>query len=242
MTAVTWFGHSSVVVEMDDTRLATDPLLQRRVAHLVRERAVARLALGRIDAILISHVHHDHLHLASVKQFDRRVTVVVPKNAGTILRRRGFSSVIEVEPGDTVALGGVQLAVTPAEHGEVRRHIRARADAVGYVVRGSHDVYFAGDTDLFEGMRGLGPLDVALLPVAGWGPRLPPGHLDPARAAEAVLLLEPRIAVPIHWGTYRRLYARPSPGDPPGDFRRAVAAVAPRVDVRVLALGETLYV
>jgi L-ascorbate metabolism protein UlaG (beta-lactamase superfamily) len=113
---------------------------------------------------------------------------------------------------------------------------------VGYVVRGSHSVYFAGDTDLFDAMRAVAPLDVALLPVAGWGPRLPPGHLDPARAAEAVLLLEPSIAVPIHWGTYRRLYARPVPGDPPQEFRRAVAAVAPHVDVRILALGETLQV
>jgi L-ascorbate metabolism protein UlaG (beta-lactamase superfamily) len=242
VTTITWFGHSSVVVEMDDTRLATDPLLRRRVAHLVRERAVERSSLGPIDAVLISHVHHDHLHLASLAQVGRRVTVFVPRGAAAILRRRGFTSVVETQPGETIAVGSVRVDVTPAEHGTVRRHIRARTPAVGYVVRGSADVYFAGDTDLFDEMRSLRPVEVALLPVAGWGPRLPPGHLDPARAAEAVALLEPRIAVPIHWGTYRRLFARPVAGDPPQEFRRAVAAVAPKVDVRVLALGETLSV
>jgi L-ascorbate metabolism protein UlaG (beta-lactamase superfamily) len=242
VTTVTWFGHSSVVLEMDDTRLATDPVLQRRVAHLVRERAVKRWELGRVDGILVSHVHHDHLHLASIREFDRRVTVIVPRHAGTILTRRGFTSVVEVEPGDCIEVGRVRVDVTEAEHGEVRRWVRAHAAAVGYVVRGSSDVYFAGDTDLFAGMHDLAPLDVALIPVAGWGPRLPPGHLDPTRAAEAVRLLEPRIAVPIHWGTYRRLLARPLDGDPPEEFRRAVATAAPRVDVRVLALGETLYV
>ena len=75
--------------------------------------------------------------------------------------------------------------------------------ALGYVVSGSQQVYFAGDTDLFAGMSALaGALDVALLPVAGWGPKVDAGHLDPLRAAKSLPLLKPRIAVPIHWGTY----------------------------------------
>ncbi len=62
-------------------------------------------------------------------------------------------------------------------------------------------MYVAGDTDLFDGMTALGPVDVALLPVWGWGPSLGPGHLTPQRAAEAVKRVRPRIAVPVHWGT-----------------------------------------
>ena len=78
--------------------------------------------------------------------------------------------------------------------------------AVGFLVRGSQTVYFAGDTGLFPGLEGLAdPLDVALLPIWGWGPTLGEGHLDPERAAEAVSLLAPRIVIPIHWGSLHPL-------------------------------------
>ena len=91
--------------------------------------------------------------------------------------------------------------------------------ALGYVVRGpSGSVYFAGDTGVFDGMSEFGPVDVALLPVSGWGPRLPAGHMGPEEAAEAVGLIHPRVAIPIHWGTYERMAMR---ADRPERERRA---------------------
>jgi L-ascorbate metabolism protein UlaG (beta-lactamase superfamily) len=237
---VTWFGHASLVIEVDGTRIATDPVLGRRVFHLKRESAVPVSALGHVDALLISHVHLDHLDLASVRRFDRALPVLIPRHAGSILRRRGFEHVLEVVAGDSVSVNGVRIEVTHAEHGTIRRYIRAPSSAVGFVVRGSCDVYFAGDTDLFDGMQELRPIDVALLPVGGWGPRLPPGHLDPTRAAAALPLLEPRIAVPIHWGTYAAPYNPPQEEDPGEAFREAAAAVAPSVQVVVLREGESL--
>lgn len=241
MNGVTWFGHSCVVIEIDDTRLATDPVLGRRVAHLTRDVEIPVSALGHVDAVLVSHVHLDHLDTASLRRFDHALPVVVPRHAGSILRRRGFKRVLEVAAGDSVVLRSVRVDVTPAEHGQVRRYLRASSSALGFVVRGSHDVYFAGDTDIFYGMRELRPLDVALLPVAGWGKRLPPGHLDAARAAEALTMLEPRTAVPIHWGTYRPVFGQRSESDPAEDFRAAASVVAPSVRVVIPREGEPLY-
>ncbi len=85
-------------------------------------------------------------------------------------------------------------------------------------------------------------LDLALIPVAGWGAKLGPGHLDArARAAEAARLLHPWIAVPVHWGTFRPFTERPNPSfHPAEDFRRLTAALAPEVDVRILTPGESL--
>jgi L-ascorbate metabolism protein UlaG (beta-lactamase superfamily) len=85
-------------------------------------------------------------------------------------------------------------------------------------------------------------LDLALLPIWGWGPTVGRGHLDPIRAATALSLLRPRTAVPIHWGTYRVIGAGPgtSPGEPAERFLRQAAEVAPAVDVRVLQPGESL--
>src|SRR5262249_42087815 len=125
---------------------------------------------------------------------------------------------------------GVRLRVTHAEHAPGRGWGSSGPRPVGYVVEGSRTVYFAGDTDLFDGMDGLADgLDVALLPVGGWGPRLPAGHLDPDGAARALLLLRPRIAVPIHWGTLRPFYrTRPYPGPRPGEaFAERARELAP---------------
>ncbi|MGH3016639.1 MAG: MBL fold metallo-hydrolase, partial [Gaiellaceae bacterium] len=117
---------------------------------------------------------------------------------------------------------------------------------LGYVIAGSQVVYFAGDTELFPEMAELADhVDVALLPIWGWGPRLGPGHLDPESAADALALVRPRLAVPIHWGTYYPLTSvRRSPPafleEPLERFRRAAAERAPAVDLRVLPVGGTL--
>ena len=240
MNGVTWFGHSTTVIEMDDVRFVTDPLLRRRVAHLQRAEAVPRADLGRVDAVLVSHVHLDHLDVASLAQIERSRPVVVPRGTARTVRRRGFEDVREVAAGETLSIGGVELDVTHAEHGTVRRFI-SRSPALGFVLRGSSNVYFAGDTDLFDGMRALAPVDVAILPIGGWGPRVPAGHLDPLRAAEALRLVRPATVVPVHWGTYRAPFAAEPDDRPAEEFARAAAEAAPEVDVRVLRIGETLH-
>jgi L-ascorbate metabolism protein UlaG (beta-lactamase superfamily) len=194
-------------------------------------------ALAGVDAVLLSHVHYDHLDRPSLRRLGTDVTVVVPAGARRLLR--GFSDVREVDVGDEVGIRGVSLHVTPAEHRSARLALRT-TPSLGFVVSGSRRVYFAGDTDLFEGMSALaGSLDVALLPVAGWGPKLGPGHLDPLRAAQALRLLRPRIAVPMHWGTLSPFYSGTS-AEPPEAFRRHAAELAPHVDVRVLEPGAAL--
>jgi L-ascorbate metabolism protein UlaG (beta-lactamase superfamily) len=112
------------------------------------------------------------------------------------------------------------------------------------VIEGTQSVYFAGDTDLFEEMRELGPVDVALVPIWGWGPGLGGGHLDPGRAAEAVARIRPRVAIPIHWGTYYPIHLGlrrvPAFVDlPPLEFLAAMKETAPDVEVRVLGVGES---
>jgi L-ascorbate metabolism protein UlaG (beta-lactamase superfamily) len=242
VNAVTWFGHSTVLVDVDGIRLLTDPVLTARVAHLRRVEAVDPAAVGRVDAVLVSHEHLDHLHIGSLAQIGRHVAVVVPRGVGPMLVRRGFRDVREVAAGESIAFGGVGVEVVHAEHGTVRRFVRARSTAVGFVVRGSSDVYFAGDTDLFPGMAELAPLDAALLPVGGWGPRLPPGHLDPRGAAAALGLLRPALAVPIHWGTFRTPFADAADDTPGRAFAAAAAAQAPDVAVRILDFGLPLDV
>jgi L-ascorbate metabolism protein UlaG (beta-lactamase superfamily) len=240
LNGLTWLGHSTVVIDVDGSRLVTDPVLQRRVWHLRRDAAVDSQVLGSLDAILVSHAHFDHLDHTSLGRLDRSLPVVAPNGVGRLLRRWGFVRVLEVAAGDELQVGGLPLRVTHAEHESRRWPLSARSASLGYIAEGSTSVYFAGDTDLFGGMAELGTMDVAVVPVSGWGPRLPAGHLDATRAAEALRLLRPKIAVPVHWGTFRTPFG-PRPGDRPArEFVRAAAEVAPDVDVRVLRIGDTL--
>jgi L-ascorbate metabolism protein UlaG (beta-lactamase superfamily) len=237
LSGLTWLGHSTVVIDVDGTRLLTDPVLRRRVWHLRREAAIDA---GPVDGILISHTHFDHLDRPSLRRLDPSLPVVVPRGAGELVRRSGFSRVRELEAGEEVEVAGLAVRATHAEHESSRGPLSATAPSLGYVVQGSTGVYFAGDTDLFDGMAELGPLDVAILPVSGWGSRLPAGHLDPRGAAEALRLLRPKLAVPVHYGTFRTPFAAPPDDAPAREFAKAAAELAPEVDVRVLAIGETL--
>jgi L-ascorbate metabolism protein UlaG (beta-lactamase superfamily) len=238
---ITWIGHATVLIETaEGTRLLTDPVLRARIGHVAR-RAPPAVDPGRVHAILLSHLHHDHLDLPSLRGV--HAPVLGPPGSAHALRRLGVR-VNEVMAGDEHVVDGVRIRAVHAEHdGRRWPHQRRRDDdALGFTVEdGERRVYFAGDTELFDGMRDLGALDAALVPIWGWGPSLGAGHLDPEEAAQALALLRPAVAVPIHWGTYLRYgLERRLLRDPLDAFVRAAAETAPGVDVRVLEPGATL--
>jgi len=241
---VVFFGHATVLIELNGVRLLTDPVIRGRVAHLRRRAApVDMSAIGAPDAVLISHLHHDHLDLASLRRLGRMTPVIAPAGAGAWLRRRGIVSVTDLNAGESLELDRVSVSAVEARHDGRRVLARVRVPSLGFVVRGDRNVYFAGDTELFGGMARLaGRIDVALLPVAGWGPTLGAGHMDPLEAARAAELIQPRVAIPIHWGTLTPIGSgadlRARLAEAPQEFARHVARIAPDVEVRVLAPGE----
>jgi L-ascorbate metabolism protein UlaG (beta-lactamase superfamily) len=247
LARIEYVGHATVSVDLDGVRLLTDPLLRNRVAHLRRSTPVSARSRRGVDAVLISHAHYDHLDLPSLEKLGKSTPIVVPRGLGGLLRKRRFESVVEVEVGETLGIGELQIRAVQAVHDGSRGPIGVSADPVGYVVSGSKSIYFAGDTDLFDGMSELGPVDIGLIPIWGWGPGLGGGHLDPARAAEAVARVEPGLVIPIHWGTYFPIHlgltGRPAFVDlPPLEFLTAVKEAAPGVDVKVLRPGESVDV
>jgi len=138
-------------------------------------------------------------------------------------------------------VAGVRVTATVAEHPARRGPRSPWVPSLGFLLEAERRVYFAGDTDVLESMGDLRPLDVALLPVWGWGPKVGAGHLNPRTAAEALRLLQPRVAVPIHWGTFLPIGRRGHRlQDPPHEFARHAAELAPAVEVRILAPGEAL--
>jgi L-ascorbate metabolism protein UlaG (beta-lactamase superfamily) len=241
--AITWIGHATVLIELDGARVLTDPVLGgwagplRRMAPSPAPEASAANA----DVVLVSHLHADHADLASLRRLER-ARMVVPHGAGEWLGERGLPDVTELRPGEELQVGPLRVEATFAAHQGRRHPLGIDVAPVGFVVRGSRTVYFAGDTDLFVAMADLaGTIDVALLPVWGWGRSLGPGHLDPERAAQAAARIAPRVAIPIHWGTFSLPWPYPRPSDPRAPacaFVTAVARIAPAVDARVLQPGE----
>jgi L-ascorbate metabolism protein UlaG (beta-lactamase superfamily) len=240
---IVFLGHASVLVELDGVRLLTDPLLRGRVAHLRRQAPPPRRDLfADPDGVLISHLHHDHLDLASLRMLGEDVPLIVPAGAGGWLRRRGFAAVTELGVGGVAKIGTLAVTAVQARH-DGHRPGAPRAAPLGYLVNGGRAVYFAGDTELFAEMAYLSraQLDVALLPVAGWGSKLGPGHMDSLDAARAAQLIQPRVAIPVHWGTLLPIGSgrrRARLAEPPRLFAEHVAELAPGVEVRILAPGE----
>jgi L-ascorbate metabolism protein UlaG (beta-lactamase superfamily) len=227
---VTWLGHATVVLELGGARLITDPVLRARVAHL-RRHVPAPAPTAAVDGVLISHVHHDHLDRPTLRRFGTARTLA-PVGSAALLAPL---SVQEVRAGDRVDVGGVEVEVVPAWHEARRRPGTPVLDALGYLVE---RVWFAGDTDLNAEMVALkGRVDVALVPVWGWGPSLGPGHMDPRRAAEAVALIEPAVAIPIHWGTFLPYGSRRKDllVSPPMQFSAYAAELAPATRVELLS-------
>ncbi|MGW3662227.1 MBL fold metallo-hydrolase [Streptomyces sp. NPDC005141] len=247
---ITWWGHATCTLEDSGTRVLTDPLFARRLAHLRRRRGAPPPPPAAVaDVALVSHLHADHLHLPSLARLAPGTRLLVPRGAALSvpgLRKLDHLRLTEVVPGDRTQVGDLVVRTVSARHDGRRLPVGPhRSLAVGYVVEGEARTYFAGDTGLFASMaEEVGAVDVALLPVGGWGPYLGEGHLDAGRAAEALAALLPRSAVPVHYGTFWPIgmdAVRPHEFHAPGaEFVRLAAERAPRVAVHLLEHGESV--
>lgn len=251
-THVTWWGHSTLWLQDCGVRLLTDPLLTDRLAHLHRRGGASPVLPGVPDAVLLSHLHADHFHLPSLRALPGEPLLIVPHGAAAFvaagLGRRFAGRCVELAPGEETTVGQVRIRAVPAAHDGGRGPwSRRRAVALGFVVEGSARTWFAGDTGLFDSMADLAPLDLALVPVGGWGPTLgAAGHLDAQAAAEALRRVKAAWAVPVHYGTFWPVglgrVRQHMFHDPGSAFARHAARLAPDTRVRVLRHGETLTV
>ena len=248
-TRVTFVGHATILIEIDGVRILTDPILRERVGPLTRTSGPPAAELwSNVDAVLISHSHWDHLDYGSLKMMGFGTPIIARTGMAHEFERRGFRDVTELEPGDSQPVGAVRVEAVHAEHKGFGPPVGGTDLCLGFIVHGSRSIYFAGDTAFFPEMSEFDiGLDLALLPVWGWGPTAKPNeHLDPTGAARAAAVIKPRIAVPIHWGTLHPVgfrWMRPSTRiDPPHQFAQLMRRMAPDTTVRVLPNGGSLVV
>jgi L-ascorbate metabolism protein UlaG (beta-lactamase superfamily) len=255
-TTITYVGHGTVLIEMDGVRILTDPALKRWTGALRRYGPLPEPGTHHhLDAVLISHLHLDHLDTPSLKMLPKSAVVIGPPLVGRTVHKVGFKTIIETRRDTILHVGDVDVMAVHAKHTKRRWVLTPATEPLGFIVQGSTTVYFAGDTALFDGMDDLHDrIDVALLPIETWGVRPPEGrHMSPRSAASALAMLRPRVAVPIHWGTlylpgsayagkeatyawFRKIRRRPEA------FATMAAEAAPDVEVRLLDPGESLSI
>lgn len=250
MAQVNYVGHATVLLDIGQIRVLTDPILRDRVLFLQRHGrnpAPGLLEERPPDIVLLSHLHYDHADLPSLRQLSPATTVIAPRGSGRYLARWAGVEVYEVSEGDKVQVADVEITALPANHGLPISFLRPMDTTLSYVMRNRLSVYFAGDTDLFAGMRDIGQdfdLDLALLPVWGYSHRVGSGHLTPLTAAQALNHLQPRVAVPIHWGSLRFMgpdavwQLAEHMSEPPHAFAGHASRLAPRTEVRILRPGQ----
>lgn len=257
--AVTWWGHATTTLELGGARVLTDPVLTRGLLHLRRTGPLPTARARDADLVLVSHLHHDHLHQRSLRRLHPAVPVVAPRGVRDGAGRwtshlLGGRELIEVAPGDRVEVAGVVIEVHPADHPGTRdpvRRWRTREQppprAIGFrLAGGGASVWYPGDTGPGVDPGAVDPVDLALAPIGGWGPTLGASHLDPAQAADVVAAVGARAALGVHHGTFwpvglravmparhRELFLAPGPR-----FAEAMAERSPGVAVLRPAFGE----
>lgn len=246
--AVSWFGHSTALVEIDGYRVLTDPVWGNRVSpsdvigpRRMHPTPVPLEALPTLDAVVISHDHFDHLDPGTVVALARaqQTPFYVPLGVGAHLRAWGIPEqrIVELDWHESARVGELTLICTPARHLSGRLRTWNTTLWASWVLTGpSHRVYFAGDTGYTNGFAQIGadhgPFDLTLMPVGGYTAALPDIHMNPEQAVRAHLdVTNPRsgLLVPIHWCTFR---SAPHPWAEPIE-RLLVAADSARAQVAV---------
>lgn len=218
---VTWLGHATVLVEMAGKRLLTDPFFSERASPVqwlgpTRHKAlpIAVADLPHIDAVLISHNHHDHLDPASLLALQHQAggpaIFYVPAGDGAWLRELGLTQVVEMHWWQIKALDGLRIHFVPVQHWSRHFLKRARNESLwgGFVLQSAEQqLLFAGDTGYSKDFRDirqrLGAMDVALLPIGAYLPRplTQRQHISPDEAVTIAHDVGARVSLPIHWGT-----------------------------------------
>jgi N-acyl-phosphatidylethanolamine-hydrolysing phospholipase D len=255
-TSFTWIGHATFLVQAGGLNILTDPVFSLRSSP-VQWVGPARLAplglrfdeLPRIDVVLVSHNHYDHLDEDSVRKLAQRdaPAFVVPLGLGEWFARRRIAHVSELDWWQVTQVRGLRVHAVPAQHFSGRGlKDRNRSLWCGYVFEiGGQRYYFAGDTGYSPEFAAIGqrfsPIDVAMIPIGAYEPRAFMGavHINPEEAVRIHQDVGARLSLAMHWGTFR-LTLEPL-DEPPKRLAAALAAASvPNDGFRVLGHGETL--
>jgi L-ascorbate metabolism protein UlaG (beta-lactamase superfamily) len=251
---VTWFGHSSALVEIEGRRVLLDPVWSERCSpsrltgpKRLHEPPLALRELPPIDAVLISHDHYDHLDMDSIRNLVdlQAAPFLVPLGVGAHLERWGVPAtrIIELDWDERATVAGIEFIATAARHFSGRGFTRDETLWSSWVIAGpTRKAFYSGDTGYFPGFAQIGeehgPFDVTLVQIGAYGDAWPDIHMVPEDGVATHVDVQGGLMIPVHWGTFNlALHDWPEPADrtwreaKARDVRLAVPRPGERVDV-----------
>jgi len=216
---ITWIGHSSLLIEIDGRRILTDPVWSDRVSftQLMGPKRffappIKLTELPRLDAILLSHDHYDHLDKQTIRHFaGSNIPFYCSLGVGQYLQKWGIlpNHIHEMDWGDSAMIDhDCVITATPARHFS-GRGIFNRDETLwsSFVIKGTeHNIFFGADSGWFETFKEIGdtfgPFDLTMLEIGAYGQYWPDIHMGPDNASNAHLALQGKLMMPIHWGTF----------------------------------------
>lgn len=218
---ITWINHATELIQFADFTVLTDPIFSDRASPVsflgpkrVRKPALDLRDLPKIDVVLISHNHYDHLDLSSIKKLWElyRPLFIVPLGNAKIIRSQGVDRIVELDWWQSYQFSPAHVIIsTPAQHWSGRGIFdHGKALWGGYLIHSEHlNVFFAGDTGYnthFKMIRErYGEIDISLLPIGAYEPRwfMADNHLNPEEAVRAHLDLDSKMSIGMHFGTFQ---------------------------------------
>ncbi len=247
---LTWVGHATYLVQLGGRAILTDPVFAEKLSGVVPRNVAPGVALPqlpKIDVVVVTHNHRDHMDAWSLRALGPEPTYVVPLGLARWFERAGFPRVVEMKWWEQREVEGVDITFVPSQHWS-RRGVFDQNETLwgGYVLeRGGARVYHSGDTAWFDGFaeigRRVGSIDAAMLPIGAYAPRwfMEPQHMDPGDAVRAFTALGAERFVAMHWGTFQ--LTDEALDEPPKVLREVWEGASLPDDRRfVPAIGETL--
>lgn len=247
--AVLWVGHATVLVQIGDRFVLTDPVFTDTVGQVSKrlvEPGIDAEVLPPLDMVLVSHMHFDHLSLGSLERIESKVRDLVVPQRGLVYVP-GFSfRTWELATWESWERDGLRVTAVPVRHNGFRYGLDGEwmtTSYTGYVVEyAGRTVYFGGDTAMTQGFRATAErfpsIDLAILPIAPIHPRefMCRSHIDPAEAVRAFLDLKAQRLLPVHYDTFINSFDEF--GEAPRELERAAMASGVRDRLVLLNIGE----
>ncbi|WP_148210399.1 MBL fold metallo-hydrolase [Tolumonas auensis] len=212
---LTWIGHSSFLLQLGGLNMLIDPVMSSSLGGVVPRNAPPGLSWSalpkKIDVVMITHNHRDHMDVPTLKKLGPNPLYLVPHGMRHWFLKNGFPHVQELAWWQQTQVGNATMTFVPAQHWSRRGLMDMNTSWWGGFVM-EHDgfrLYHAGDTAWFDGFREIGrrcgPIDVAMLPIGAYAPRwfMRHQHMDPDDALKAFVALEAKLFVAMHWGTFK---------------------------------------
>lgn len=249
---VTWFGHSSTLVQLEGVNILIDPLWSNRsspISWLGPEAwfpsPISLNELPFIDAVVISHDHYDHLDYGTVVSLPKETKFIVPLGVGSHLQSWGITSnrIVELDWWESIVLNEIQVTATPARH-KSGRFIGQSGKTLwaGYAISSNtQKLWYSGDSGFHQDLErighDLGPFDVTLIDSGQYDTNWPDTHFGPELAVEAHKLVQGKSMIPVHWG----LLKEANHGWTEPVERVLTAAKCQNIRVLVPRPGESIY-